>query len=325
MKKFLLLILFALLFAPEAALAWRSLDYGYEKNWVICEKEIRQNCEVDLFYVLPTIFSDKDKEYMQWYNDPGIQKKAEIIAKQHTGIFSGYTRVFAPYYRQREFRRALKEIVQPENNYRPKYEKHEIYDVQNAFRYYLKHLNKGRPFILLGFSQGAMALLEVMKTELADPRVNAKLVAAYLIGYPKMPKTFPNHPHLRTARGACDTGVIISYNSQAPGKVKSPFTGNSEYYCINPVNWRTDSQVAQKQEHKGSRFFDRKSGKAVDRKSFIQATVDPSAGALIVTPAEPGKYDTRVLGQGVYHMFDLNFFYHDLRENGKLRISSFWK
>ena len=114
-------------------------------------------------------------------------------------------------------------------------------------------------------------------------------------------------------------------NSQAPGTVKSPFTGRGDYYCINPVNWRTDKKTAQKTEHRGSRFFDRKSGKAVDRKCFVQAQIDPSCGALIVIPAEPGKYDHRALGQGVYHMFDLNFFYHDLRANGKLRIDAFGK
>jgi hypothetical protein len=290
---------------------------------VICEKSIRKNCDVDLFYVLPTIYSDKNNAYMLWHDNKALQKKALMIATQHTDIFSGYSRVFAPYYRQAEFRRAMKEIYLPVE--KQTFIQHGIHDVRNAFQYYMKHLNKGRPFILLGFSQGSVALLEIMKTELADPKVNAKLVAAYLIGYPNMPKTFPKYPHLRTAQRADDTGVIINYNSQAPGKVKSPFTGKSGVYCINPVNWRTDKKTAQKTEHRGSRFFDRKSGKAVDRKCFVQAQIDPSCGALIVIPAEPGKYDHRALGQGVYHMFDLNFFYHDLRANGKLRIDAFGK
>ena len=47
----------------------------------------------------------------------------------------------------------------------------------------MKHHNKGRLFILLGFSQGSMALLEVMKSEFADRKINSKLEAAYLIGY----------------------------------------------------------------------------------------------------------------------------------------------
>ena len=323
MKKILLVLIAISVFLPFKAKAWKSLDYSQPANWVICEKQIRENCGVDLFYVLPTIYSDKDNAYMQWHNNKAIQQKAQMIAAQHTGIFSGYSRVFAPYYRQAEFRRALKEINMPVE--KQTFIQPGIHDVRNAFRYYMKHLNNGRPFILLGFSQGSVALLEVMKTEFSDRNVNAKLVAAYLIGYPNMPKTFPQYPYLRTASRADDTGVIINYNSQAPGKVKSPFTGSSKAYCINPVNWRTDDKIADRTEHKGSRFFDFKSGKPTDKHSFVSAEIDPSSGGLIVETAEPGKYDSRSLGSGVYHMFDLNLFYYDLRANGKLRINAFRK
>ena len=324
MKKFLLLTVVAIvIFLPFCSLAEQKLDYSLPANWVICEEKIRKNCEVDLFYVLPTIYSDKAHNYMRWHDNQAIQQKAQLIAAQHTGIFSPYSRVFAPYYRQAEFRRALKEINLPIEQ--QKFILPGINDVKNAFRYYMKHLNQGRPFILLGFSQGSVALLEVMKSEFADRKINAKLVAAYLIGYPNMPKNFPQHPHLRTAQSADDTGVIITYNSQAPGKVKSPFTGSSKVYCINPVNWRTDKKIAEKSEHKGSCFFDFKSGKATDKNNFVSAQIDPASGGLVIQTAEPGKFDSRALGSGVYHMFDLNFFYYDLRANGKLRISRFWK
>ena len=323
MKKNLLLIFIIGIFLPFKAAAWKDLDYSYSGNWVVCEEKIRENCEVDLFYVLPTIYSDKNNAYMLWHDNKEIQSKAQMIAAQHAGIFSPYSRVFAPYYRQAEFRRALKEINLPVE--KQTFIHLGINDVRAAFRYYMKHHNQGRPFILLGFSQGSIALLEVMKTELADPKVKAQLVAAYLIGYPNMPKTFPNYPHLRTAKKADDTGVIINYNSQAPGKIKSPFTGKENVYCINPVNWRTDGKIAEKAEHKGSRFFDFKSGKATDKKRFVSAKIDPASGGLIVETAEPGKYDSRSLGSGVYHMFDLNFFYYDLRANGKHRIAAFLK
>ena len=257
------------------------------------------------------------------HNNKAIQQKALMFATQHTGIFAEYSRVFAPYYRQAEFRRTIKEINLPISE--QTFIQLGINDVREAFRYYMKHHNKGRPFILLGFSQGSMALLEVMKSEFADRKINSKLVAAYLIGYPNMPKTFPKHPYLHTAQRADDTGVIITYNSQAPGKVKSHFTGNENVYCINPVNWRTDSKIAEMCEHKGSRFFDFKSGKATDKKEFISAQIDTQTGGLIVKTAEPGKFDSRVLGPGVYHMCDLNFFYYDLRANGKLRLSAFRK
>ncbi len=323
MKKIFVLLLFTALLLPFSAAARENLDYSNPANWVICEETIRKNCEVDLFYVLPTIYSDKNNAYMLWHDNKAIQKKAQMIATQNTGIFSPYSRVFAPYYRQAEFRRVLKEINLPIE--KQKFIHRGINDVKDAFRYYLKHYNKGRPFILLGFSQGSMVLLEIMKSEFADRKINAKLVAAYLIGYPNMPKTFPNCPYLRTAQKADDTGVIITYNSQAPGKVVSHFTGRNNVYCINPVNWRTDSKISGRSEHKGSRFFDFKSGKATDKKEFVSAQIVPSSGALVVIPSEPGKFDSRALGKGVYHMFDLNFFYYDLRANGKLRIDAYWK
>jgi hypothetical protein len=323
MKKFILCFVLIGVFLPIKAAEWKSLDYASPANWVIREAKIRENCEVDLFYVLPTIFSDKNNAYMLWHDNKALQAKARMIAAQHTGIFSGYSRVFAPYYRQAEFRRVLKEIHLP-------VEKQQlirlgISDLKEAFRYYMKHCNGNRPFILLGFSQGAMALLELMKTEFSSPEIRSKLVAAYLIGYPNMPKTFPRYPFLRTAQRSDDTGVIITYNSQAPGKVKSFFTGLKDSYCINPVNWRTDSTPADKTQHRGSRFFDFKSGKATEKKQFVSAQIDPASGALIVTTAEPGKFDSRALGAGVYHMFDLNFFYCDLRDNGLLRIRAFEK
>ena len=322
MKK-LFLLLVAVFSAIVVSATEKDLDYSKSENWVIGEKKIRENCEVDIFYVLPTIYADKNHAYMLWQNNKALQQKARMIADQHTGIFSGYSRVFAPYYRQAEFRRVLTELNLPIE--KQTFVQLGIKDIKAAFRYYMKHLNQGRPFILLGFSQGSVVLLELMKTEFADRQINSKLVAAYLIGYPNMPKTFPGYPHLRTARRADDTGVIITYNSQAPDKVKSMFTGSSEVYCINPVNWRTDSKIAEKTEHKGSRFFDFKSGKATDKKAFVSAKIDPASGGLIVETAEPGKYDSRSLGPGVYHMFDLNFFYYDLQANGKLRIKAFWK
>ena len=117
MKKFLLCISVICLFFPFKAAAWKELDYSHPANWVIREQNIRKNCEVDIFYILPTIYSDKNNAYMRWHDNKAIQTKAVMIASQHTGIFSPYSRVFAPYYRQAEFRRALKEINLPvENN-----------------------------------------------------------------------------------------------------------------------------------------------------------------------------------------------------------------
>ncbi len=112
MKKFLLLVCVIGIFMPFKAAA-ETLNYGSPANWIICEEKIRENCEVDIFYLLPTIYSDKNNAYMLWHKNNQLQKKAQMIAAQHTDIFSGYCRVFAPYYRQAEFSRCVKEINLP--------------------------------------------------------------------------------------------------------------------------------------------------------------------------------------------------------------------
>ncbi len=321
MKNFFALVLIIFSILPCHLSAWKDLDYSRLDNWVIFENN--KKCDFDVFYALPTIFSDKNSKNMYWHNAPEFQKKARIIATQDTGIFTEYCRVFAPYYRQAEFKLALMELtMQPDER---TFTQRGISDIKNAFRHYLKYHNKGRPFILFGFSQGAIALLDMMKTELANPDINSRLVAAYLIGHPAMPKHFPQYPHLKTAQKADDTGCIITYNSQAPGKIRSLFTGSDKYFCINPVNWRTNSEIATAAQHKGSRFFNHKNGKVTECRNFVTAQIDMKTGALMVIPQKSGKYDSRTLGKGVYHMYDLQFFYFDLKENAKLRIKAFQK
>ena len=49
MKKFFLLVFVIGILLPFKAAAWKELDYSHSSNWVICEKNIRKNCEVDIF------------------------------------------------------------------------------------------------------------------------------------------------------------------------------------------------------------------------------------------------------------------------------------
>ena len=299
----------------------RSVDYADRANWIILPDGKSAPREVDVFYVYPTIVAHRDHPYMDW-SDPSVRRKAHDIAAQQTGVFSSVGTVYAPYYRQGEFYRVIRDVERkPEEQ---TYTKRGLEDIRAAFRHYLTHYNNGRPFILFGHSQGAMILLELMKSEFKDPKLRAKLVAAYLIGYPKMPKAFPEHPHLRLARGARDTGVIITYNTEAPETQSSLFTGRGTY-CINPLNWRTDSTPADAALNKGAVFFDGMNRVVSEDKNFCGARINPETGALIAVPEKKGVYDSELLGKGVYHMNDIYFFYRNLEDNARERVAAFWK
>ena len=75
MRNFISAVFAVFMLLPGKTLAGQQPDYGSKDNWIICGEAENPKCEVDLFYLLPTIFSDKNKEYMEWHNNPEIRKK----------------------------------------------------------------------------------------------------------------------------------------------------------------------------------------------------------------------------------------------------------
>ncbi|MFR2406214.1 MAG: DUF3089 domain-containing protein, partial [Eubacterium callanderi] len=118
---------------------------------------------------------------------------------------------------------------------------------------YLEHENNGRPFILAGHSQGSNMLLyllgEYMK---AHPVVYRRMVAAYVIGYSVTGDYLAQNPHLRFAEAADDTGVIISYNTEAPGVTADNPVLLPGAKVINPISWTRDETLAPAEQSLGS-------------------------------------------------------------------------
>jgi pimeloyl-ACP methyl ester carboxylesterase len=87
-------------------------------------------------------------------------------------------------------------------------------DAVSAFDYYIEHLNKGRPFILAGHSQGSNLLANILSGYMKDhPDLYERMVAAYIIGFSITSDYLAQNPQLKFANGPDDTGVIISYAS----------------------------------------------------------------------------------------------------------------
>ena len=200
------------------------------------------------------------------------------------------------------------------------------HDVIRAFEYYMEHYNNGRPFILAGFSQGSMALLELMKAEFHNPQWQKQLVAAYLIGYSVTAEDLAKYPWLKMAQGEADTGVIVSYNTQLPHSGQS-FVLKKGALGINPVNWKTDGTVAPATEHKGAVIFNAVTGEIVEEVPHLSdAYLEAESGALVVQ-VDPVKYNASqaVFPAGVLHMYDYMFFYNNLKENAARRAAAWFE
>ena len=294
-------------------------DYGDPANWVLRPEAAAARQGLDVFYIYPTVVADKDRPLMSW-TDGGLREKTERIARQQTGMVDGFANVYAPYVRQLEFFRAMEALRRDSPD--DEAMRTGADDTRAAFRHYLAHDNGGRPFVLLGHSQGAMDLFQMMKEDFDELPAATNLVAAYLIGMAIREEDLAGHPHLRLARGADDTGVIVTYNAEALVAVDTPFTGPGTY-GINPLNWRTDEEPAASTLHLGAVFFDETGAVEREVPEFCEAVFDAERGALIVEPADGGAYDApAILGEGVYHMNDLYFFYRNLAQNARDRAAA---
>ena len=282
-------------------------DYQDSTQWYITDRQ----AAADVFYIISTETGDytmpsgETCHYADTYSD---SLRAPLYGEMLgvDTLVSGQLNYYSPYYRQCSLQSfesdSLKAARMPLA----------LGDVQRAFRYYLKHYNQGRPFILAGFSQGAHIMLELLKE--MDDDTFQRLIAAYAIGI-----TIPEpDPHIIAAKGADDTGVTICYNSVRDTTCTMRGWTKSSI-AINPVNWRTDSTPATLITEPSPLL-------PVDKqkKDTMTVCLDTASGLLIVEGFTAQDYILPLLGQeGNYHTREIWLYRDQLRENMALRAAKF--
>jgi hypothetical protein len=295
------------------------VDYDNSYSWISLSSI---NKEVDVFYVYPTV-SGNESGAMD-INNTSERDLAIGIFKAQASVFEAYTNVFAPYYRQMTTGVDMSgcELATDTEEF-----KQGAVDIQDAFEYYIQNLNIDRPFILAGHSQGTMALIELIKTRFGDDEVLRKrLVAAYLIGYTVTDADLLA-AGLTAAKKADDVGVVISYNTQSTTSAGGPML-MAGANCINPLNWETDSLIAEASQNSGAVFFNDATGAFIKEvENYCGAQIDTETGALLTTIPEEdqGSLEFGPYTEGVYHRYDYAFWYRNLEKNVGDRINAFFQ
>ena len=292
-------------------------NYAQVSSWAVLPAGLSDK-PVDVFYVYPTVFGGGGAERMD-IASAELRAKADVQININAGVFTESANLYAPYYRQ-----ASIEVVWMNEREARAWLKDGYADVVRAFEYYMEHFNQGRPFILAGFSQGSMALLNLMEKKFDNPQWRKQLVAAYLIGYSVTEDDVERYPWLKMAQGETDTGVIVSYNTQLPGYGYS-FVHKKGSLGINPVSWSTSFEKALAKDHKGAVIFDIVTGEKVEEvPHFSDVWLEEKTGALAVhTDAQKYNASQAVFAPGILHMYDYMFFYNNLKENVQKRSEAF--
>ena len=304
----------------------KATDYGDKTNWVRCDAD-KPGTTFDVFYIHPTLFCNPLNPRMNLHANPHLKERVYNFTVEQTEEIVPNARVFAPVVRQLDYTHIGFAICSRRGWRKYRRMNSGVGDTLEAFQYYLKHFNRGRPYILFGHSQGAMDLY-LMMLRTRDITVRRGFVAAYLIGLPRLTANEINAdmaPHgIRTAAKADDLGVVIGWNTELQEANNILFTVRNTY-CINPLNWRTDATPAAAEKHRGALVYDLKTKRVRTVKHFCGARVVPARGALVVSPTDTKRYEFYGLGDsGVMHVNDIWFFVVNIRENIELRVGK-WR
>ncbi|MEO6361579.1 MAG: DUF3089 domain-containing protein [Sphingomicrobium sp.] len=173
---------------------------------------------VDCFYVYPTVSNDPG------LNSDLIPNSGERSATQSQfARFAGVCRTFAPIYRQM----TVSAVATAGTGGNVEGAGALAYrDVAAAWRTYLTTHNKGRPFVLIGHSQGSLMLIELIKREIDGKPLQRQLLRANLQGFnvlvpvgKRVGGSFASVPLCASAR---ETGCVMSWVSYRERNVPPP-------------------------------------------------------------------------------------------------------
>jgi hypothetical protein len=291
------------------------------------------NAAVDVFYIHPTTF----RSTTQWVQDiadaeTNAWTDVSVIARQ-AAIFNACCKIYAPRYRQATIG-ALGGGASGPKAYAFAYE-----DVKRAFAYYVEHFNRGRPFILVGHSQGTFHLLPLLE-QMVDPTpLKDRLVAAYAIGIGVPVGTFGRAlKNLRTCDTPDQTGCVASWNTYGRGGSAAATNTRAEQryvqrfgteegkavMCVNPLTFSAAQPDAPATANLGALPGVAAEGPLAAVKPGLVGATCRDGGLYADIPTDPDFVLTVLPGE-VLHMHDMDLFFQNIRANAVLRTEAWLK
>ncbi len=302
---------------------------------------------VDVFFVHSTGYVGPGSWNSTMEASNSEAQSIEYMLTSMASTFNGCCRVFAPHYREAHLASFISDDT--ESSYQALDLAYE--DVKTAFKYFLDHFNKGRPFIIVGHSQGTLHSLRLLHDFVDGKALQRKMVAAYTIGYWLPMDMFErSFSSLQLCSDSQQTGCIISYDTYGKGGYKSvqqrqwypsgwEITSEQKIACVNPLSWKTDQNLVDKSTHLGAMPVEFK--RTI---KYMLLAKNPGFKFTELPPVETELLDAQCQESGVlhvteqidnpfsnhlnnddksYHLLDFSLFYGNIRENALVRTNAF--
>jgi hypothetical protein len=306
-------------------------DYANKANWLALPASTAAKKKVDVFFLYPTVYQQATPSdpMVCAINNPQMVSGAKAAYSRDATVFEPLADIYAPYYQQA----AIAVLTLPQDQQQSTVGGAPTSDCLAAFDYYIKHYNKGRPYILAAHSQGSNIMINLMAQYMKkNPEVYKRMIAAYVPGYSITPQYLSQNPELKFAEGPDDTGVMISYNTTSPApQVPDPVVLPGAM-VINPITWTRSEAPATAAQNLGGIAIGSDEYPVMDAQgnpqkvmNYADAQVNTAKGTLICSTANPSQLapGNQLIGAGIYHTFDYPFYYFDLRANAANRIDRY--
>jgi hypothetical protein len=311
-------------------------DYTQASAWVLMPARAPSREQpVDVFFVHPTTYDGGPH-----WNAPIGERRAErvlhrVMLPNYAGPFVRVGRVFAPRYRQASLYSlmTLREDALDARAFA-------YTDVRDAFGRYVAEHSGGRKFLLVGVEQGGSLAARLLAEEIApDPRLRARLAAAYLIDTIVPADAYGPGAPIPACASREQPGCVVAW-SQAPewnlelarrkigramvwndsGRLE-PLEGRAAL-CVNPLLGAASEEPAAKRRSIGAA-----NATGVEwgtRPAFMMRQVAAHCEGGLLRYSRPESASLRPSGSWVERQRapGFNLFYADLEADAQARVAA---
>ena len=293
-----------------------ALDYSNIKNWafrsdvhdvsmLLPNKYPKKNdisYDIDVFYVHPTTLFQSTI----WNADTSYFNNNKIIEKcleNQASVFAGITNIYAPHYREMHIH-SYTDTVNGYKAFDIAYN-----DVLNAFKYFIKHINKGK-FIIASHSQGTNHTIRLIQDYISkDTSLMNNLILSYLIGM----NVHENELDIPLCAKKTDLNCFLTWRSFNENYYPKKWIYGKDILSVNPISFTIDNSWNAKKDHKGILL--------PNKNIYFKKSVSVSNHLGILWVKFPNNIFLKKYKNNSYHQADYNLYWVNIRENLQLRLS----